>query len=127
MRLNSVTGNTYRHRSWPLVNTSPADSSSRYLAGRISRPFSSRRGVWVPRNTRLTSPGPPHRFPSKPFLPHGPPLYSTLPHRQCHKAHEPTLLGGSYQVMAVEQNGENHLRRRSQRLTPWTNDRPRIE
>ena len=38
-------------RSWPLVRTRPLASSSRNFAGRIIRPFSSRRGECVPRNT----------------------------------------------------------------------------
>lgn len=38
-------------RSWPLVSTKPSASSSRNLAGRMIRPFSSRRGECVPRNT----------------------------------------------------------------------------
>lgn len=72
-------------RSWPLVRTSPPASSSRNLAGRMIRPFSSRRGECVPRNTA-------HR-PSvrrKPNVPCAattllrPPHYSTSLHSQRH-------------------------------------------
>ena len=42
-------------RSWPRVRTKPLANSSRYFAGRINRPFSSRRGVYVPRNTQTAS------------------------------------------------------------------------
>src|SRR4051812_14979260 len=48
---NSAAGHTYRQRSCPRVTTRPSASSSRNLAGRKRRPLSSRRGVWVPRNT----------------------------------------------------------------------------
>src|SRR3954452_1376582 len=56
MRWNSGIGNTYKQRSCPLVITTPPASSSRNFAGRNSRPLSSRRGVWVPRNTAVPPP-----------------------------------------------------------------------
>src|SRR4051812_46232657 len=58
MLWNSGIGNTYKQRSCPLVITTPPASSSRNLAGRISRPLSSRRGVWVPRNIGRPPPCP---------------------------------------------------------------------
>src|SRR5439155_9673646 len=82
---NSATGNTYRQRSCPLVITTPPARSSRNLAGRISRPLSSRRGVWVPRNIGPLPPRP-SRIPPGPAEParlhHRAPLYSTSLHRQ---------------------------------------------
>ena len=51
---NSALGHTYRQRSCPRVTTSPSDSSSLNFAGRKSRPLSSSRGVWVPKNIPLT-------------------------------------------------------------------------
>src|SRR6185437_12545140 len=47
---NWVVGKTNRQRSCPLQITSPPSRSGRNFAGRASRPLSSRRGVWVPRN-----------------------------------------------------------------------------
>src|ERR671920_2250289 len=70
-------------RSWPLVRTSPLASSSRNFAGRIIRPFSSRRGECVPRNT-----GPPPVRCQELHIPCVattllcPPHYSTFPHSQ---------------------------------------------
>src|SRR5215218_4338702 len=70
-------------RSWPLVRTSPLASSSRNFAGRMIRPFSSRRGECVPRNT-----GPPPVRCQELHIPCVattllcPPHYSTFPHSQ---------------------------------------------
>src|SRR6478752_1705970 len=66
-------------RSWPLVRTSPLASSSRNFAGRIIRPFSSRRGECVPRNTA-------HRLsvlesPTSPVLPLPSYVLHITPHR----------------------------------------------
>jgi hypothetical protein len=65
--------------------TRPAESSSRNLAGRMRRPFSSRRGSLVPRNILRAS------FPKWPFerelpaqfptLHHFPPFSTTFPHK----------------------------------------------
>ena len=76
-RANSAAGNTERQRSWPLVITTPPATSSRYLAGRNSRPFSSSRGVWVPRNT-----APPPRPGSTPVLPDAPRYSTSLPRQR---------------------------------------------
>src|SRR6478672_12849245 len=66
-------------RSWPLVRTSPPASSSRNFAGRIIRPFSSRRGECVPRNTahRLSVLG----SPTSPVLPLPSYVLHITPHR----------------------------------------------
>src|SRR6476661_4909147 len=66
-------------RSWPLVRTSPPASSSRNFAGRIIRPFSSRRGECVPRNTahRLSVLG----SPTSPVLPLPSYALHITPHR----------------------------------------------
>src|SRR5690606_32945606 len=48
--------------------------------GRNSRPLSSRRRAWVPRNM-----APPPRTARGATAPHGAPLYSTPPHRQLGK------------------------------------------
>src|SRR6478752_7081481 len=56
--------------------TRPAASSSRNFAGKISRPFSSRRGVWVPRNMPFRT----SSLHQPPYFLHFPPLYSTSLH-----------------------------------------------
>src|SRR5262245_11527843 len=66
----SLRDQTNRQRSWPFVITSPPCRSSRNLAGRKSRPLSSRRGVCVPRNMH---PPPPPTPPLRATLPHTPP------------------------------------------------------
>ena len=81
-------GQIARHRSCPRVMTRPAASSSRNFAGKISRPFSSRRGVWVPRNMPV-----PHLLapPSRPVpstFRHCTPLHSTW-HRLTARGSDP--------------------------------------
>src|SRR5439155_14867211 len=90
-RPHSAIGNTNRQRSWPLVITRPPSNSLRNLAGSASRPLSSSRGVWVPRNTT-------HPLPVvSSHYPHFDPPYPTLHHRQlehpCLKQLFPSVLG----------------------------------
>src|SRR3954452_15858243 len=80
MRWNSGIGNTYKQRSCPLVITTLPASSSRNFAGRISRPLSSRRGVWVPRNTTPTPLSREVRSPPGRAEPSAPPLAPPLLH-----------------------------------------------
>ena len=66
----------------PAGDDQPVGELVRNRAGRNSRPFSSNRGEWVPRNTAPTSPL--RSIPNgsgAPPLPVAPP-YSTSPHRQ---------------------------------------------